>query len=691
VCRLAPAECVVQSEAVEHGTTPPKFGSMAGILFGWQDAHAPNKHLDQEVDDVAGKADKEGASSATRESHCDDAVSLSPTTSLTPGHDSTQAPASAKVIGAVEIAESTSPPAATAAPILGPRLVPRVFVVSNDGRTTEFLRPDVYDDYVHGHRGAQGITELESDMPSGSMRVHRFIHHLVASPKAPAPLPIAEGVTNQPPESIRAVSALRVPWMLYPPVTAGLVLPRVAACRTPHEDTSRLPQVLLMCEFLIQTPPTEETLQAYTAVISAYNFESTTQRAAEEAHAHAAKEAHAAADGSSSMQASLVERLIALKATATQRAEAVAMQERATREALALERVAAEKEAEERIAEEVAGNIKEYRTWQPVVGEFDTCQQVPKHGHVLKYFECEDGIRAAQMDPLLGGHMPNFSKSLPTRPGDSAAATAFATAGVYRAMCADPAADADHPPAATHCDKQAKHEGGHMGGEGGFSNGYKSPLYEAQASVPAPDFTYPAMGLGAFNLQPRATRIAFGTSSAAAKLPSIYKMPQAVAELNKEVLQREYETMRLANTSSAALVRARGRDGSEFALGCRALNLGNVSWGVAVSRKIPLQNVSLGAARFSVDQVTPPLRLAYPRKPVPAGLKVPIAVHFCAAEGTALGVWAGEIVVRSAFNVLRCPVMAFVSAGPAGGVGAVPPELPELPCESHLSAAHVDP
>lgn len=118
-------------------------------------------------------------------------------------------------------------------------------------------------------------------------------------------------------------------------------------------------------------------------------------------------------------------------------------------------------------------------------------------------------------------------------------------------------------------------------------------------------------------------------------------------------------TKKLVRTSAAELIRARGRDDVEFELGCDVLDFGEVKVGdPPILRKIPLQNVSLERARFTVDRVEQPLKVTYQRGPVPAGLKAHLVVEFCATDA---GNYHSEIVVRSPVNVLTCKVCACVT------------------------------
>jgi Flagellar-associated PapD-like len=375
-----------------------------------------------------------------------------------------------------------------------------------------------------------------------------------------------------------------------------------------------------------------------------------------------------ASEQASKAQPKLLQRLTALETAAHVRAMTVAAFEKAKASAEEAERFAAAQEAAAQAAADAANALKVYRAWDPKVGEYDACPQEPQPGQVLRYFDTENGKRAAQQDPLLQDQVDGSRKALPPRPDASAASTVFGTPGVYRAS-----ARSGQEPA------EMDVGGAEYDGAGALDESWQEPVWQEQYSThastrSASPRSRAKKSMHSTHAKPTSpARTAPSSVSPARshavparardKLPAFYKQGHASAELNIEVLQREYETMKLTNTASAAQVRARGRDGAEFVLGCAALDFGAVPRGAAVTKKVPLQNVSLGAARFAVDRVAPPLKVAYPHAPVPVGLKVPLAVTFEAGAGAEAGPWEGEVVVRSAFNVLRCPVHATVVEG----------------------------
>jgi hypothetical protein len=353
----------------------------------------------------------------------------------------------------------------------------------------------------------------------------------------------------------------------------------------------------------------------------------------------------------SSSQTALVERLLALESTIEHRAGEMAHEASAAAVAATGAVMAAEDRAAACQAAESAALLKPYKAWQPEVEEYHACPKEPKPGELLPYFHSEEGLRASKTDPYLNKMVPVSRKLLGPRPTESAAAATFSTPGVYRAKATteenllggsatDTAAAATDP--GTHA--------------------HREDIPDISATAHAPDHA------GCEDAQRHYCEDVQHAYQHAVALPSIYRQPQAATELNDVFLSREYMALRLPNTSSATLIRARGRDGVEFALGCQELDFGVVPRGTVVGRKIPLQNVSLARARFSVKQVALPLRLTYPRVPVPAGLKVMITAEVAPGGQQELGAWSGCIVVCSALNLIRCPVRAvFVEASVSRG------------------------
>jgi hypothetical protein len=364
----------------------------------------------------------------------------------------------------------------------------------------------------------------------------------------------------------------------------------------------------------------------------------------------------------SSSQKGLVERLLALESTIEDRA-AVFARDASTEAAAAAGAVAtAEEHAAVCRAAQAAASSKPYKAWQPQVEEYNTCPAAPRPGELLPYFQTEEGLRALKTDPYLTRKVPINQK--PLAPVDSAAATAFSTPGVYRAQMLPLELMPGNRTSGGAAGMCAAERGTHACGEAAVTQEKTDPQgmclkTDSNALLDSTAISAKLAGDGGRQeSQDSCSETSHHAHHPALVLPSIYRQPQAATELNDAFLSREYSAMRLPNTASAALIRARGRDGAEFALGCKQLDFGVVPLGKVVTRRIPLQNVSLARARFSVEQVDLPLRLTYPRIPVPAGLKVMITAELAAAGDQQLGAWSSLIVVRSALNIIRCPVSA---------------------------------
>ena len=240
VCHLVQNECALKMRGNVDVQPGGHFGYCAGQLFGWKRAAAPSASPDHGQDSPR---------AVTEDAAADPTESAS--------------------TGAGQHAEAgQSSTTDTPAQASMSQLAPRVFVQSPRGRCVEFLRPGVYSAYTARHAGRQGVTELRST--AGALTEHRIIHHMTATTSTPAPLPIAEGTESQPPETIRAVQSLRVPQRLYPSITAGLVLPRIAAARPALKQGSGaiLPPVLLMREFLVHAELSTEKIQAFEHIVA---------------------------------------------------------------------------------------------------------------------------------------------------------------------------------------------------------------------------------------------------------------------------------------------------------------------------------------------------------------------------------------------------------------------------------------
>lgn len=335
-------------------------------------------------------------------------------------------------------------------------------------------------------------------------------------------------------------------------------------------------------------------------------------------------------------QSPLLQRLRALEKDAAQRATQVEMEHQRTANAAAGTRIMMEQEAVEFAAGAAAAKVKDYRAWQKAPGEFDHCPQLPQPGQLLRYFASEEGLRAQQDDPLLSCGRQGLLRSLPPRRAEATLAETYADKGLFGLTSAegDGAEYSACQGTVSHAEENAtdhSKDASHIAPAGMVGN--------------APDEgeclrTYPADQSGPGGV----------------KLPRINVNSQRVtAALNDAYLHREYQAMHIVKTASAQLIRARGMDDVEFKLSCHSIDFGKVPQGRVMRRKLMLHNVSLERSRFSVDQVALPLKLTYPRVPVPAGLQTQILVELHAGD---VGLFEGLVVVRSAVNVLECAVRA---------------------------------
>lgn len=350
----------------------------------------------------------------------------------------------------------------------------------------------------------------------------------------------------------------------------------------------------------------------------------------------------------STQQQSLFTRLRRLELDADERAKDLAKKREKEQMAAAGRNAMHELDMLAQKAGKAAAYSKMYRAWEPEVSEFDELPQLPQPGQVLKYFSCEDGIRALRSDDLQQNSGAQEYERLQERLRNMPPATHFAERGLYRV--ADDVEDLNAPIKAEWQSQPDENRLDEPQGADMHQQDHKeieNDSHGQQMVESGPDSTI--VGGGHHD----------STGSSRVKLPKIYGQPKAICTLNDEYLKKEYMTQRLVKTSASELIRARGRDNVEFELGCRILDFGEVKLGDApLLRKIPLQNVSLERARFSVDCVEPPLKVTHQRGPVPAGLKTQLLVEL---TPTYVGNYQSEIVVRSPVNVLRCKVCACVT------------------------------
>lgn len=338
-------------------------------------------------------------------------------------------------------------------------------------------------------------------------------------------------------------------------------------------------------------------------------------------------------------QLALLQRLRALEQDAAQRAAQVEEEHQRAANAAAGSRIMIEQEALEFAGGAAAAGMKEYRAWQKEPGEFDICPQLPQPGAVLKYFASEEGLRAQRDDPLLTPGRDSVLRSLPKKCTEATLSQAYADKGLFGLT-----AGVDDVP---ECDIAR-----------GASAWTEPRLLDDASAKLQIDLRGASRGGGLEEGHCLRTYPADEGGPGGVKLPRIGSRPRrATATLNDAYLHREYQAMHAVKTASAQLIRARGLDDVEFKLSCHLLDFGEVAQGSVMHRRLTLHNVSLERSRFSVDQVAMPLKLSYPRDPVPAGLRAQILVELHAGD---VGKFEGMVVVRSAVNVLECRVRASI-------------------------------
>lgn len=122
-------------------------------------------------------------------------------------------------------------------------------------------------------------------------------------------------------------------------------------------------------------------------------------------------------------------------------------------------------------------------------------------------------------------------------------------------------------------------------------------------------------------------------------LPSAYMRQAAQMTVNDRWLDVNEDSMQLSRTSSATLVRLRGKGVSQFQLAPAHLHFGDVPLAEVARQAAVIKNVSTERARFTVlhpqDRA---LRVAYKPGPLAAGMETPITIEFRPQVGSALSV-----------------------------------------------------
>ena len=542
----------------------------------------------------------------------------------------------------------------------------------------EILPSADYEAYSARNRGKQGVTDTMDTIPGTGITLHRFVKEREEVTSTVQPLLVAEGAVISSPEVSRAISALKVPCKTHFRPSAGLMLPRVAAPSQQISAELEVRPLLILCkEFLVYSTTAKdvETFlelhkqcdeqllqlsveggceQSETQVRSLCSvcMDAILEHLADSLHGAAGNFQHCAGmqdAGEASQQQSLIARLRGLELDAAERTQELAKQHTREQEAAAGRRIMFEQEELLKKAGEAAAASKMYRAWEPVVGEFDALPQLPQPGQVLQYFSCEDGIKALRSHDLQHNTGAQEYERLQERLRTMPPSNRFAERGIYGV--------ADHVPGPDDVVVEERQQSSVPdGAQGPTQQEATGPQDVLEPTTDSASQQWNETGL---DMDPLATMQRSGKSPTRVKLPKIYRQAKATTALNDEYLRTEYLTKRLVKTSAAELIRARGRDDVEFELGCAVLDFGEVKQGGSpVVRKIPLQNVSLERARFSVDRVEPPLKVTYQRGPVPAGLKTHLMVEFCPEH---VGNYNGEVVVRSPVNVLTCRVSACVT------------------------------
>jgi hypothetical protein len=137
-------------------------------------------------------------------------------------------------------------------------LRPRILVQCKNGRGFELLSVQDLENYAAPLRGTQGVYETRSASELDQFVIHRFCKVLETVPSSVRPMPVAETSRGQPSQPLLAMASLKMPSHVYPAITTGLALPRIAVCPRLSRISDPAPTVLCTREFIQYTALSSE-------------------------------------------------------------------------------------------------------------------------------------------------------------------------------------------------------------------------------------------------------------------------------------------------------------------------------------------------------------------------------------------------------------------------------------------------
>ncbi|DBA96914.1 hypothetical protein WJX82_005465 [Trebouxia sp. C0006] len=527
---------------------------------------------------------------------------------------------------------------------------PRIFVVFEDGSGYEVLDIDLFTAYAQRKGKVAACRITDSEVPHAPEPVTHSItfltRHELRSGEV-LPLPPAEVALVRPATPPGALPALHPPSKVaLPAKQQKLVMPRVATFHAttpraaPGEEVYSFRQITQYAAF------TPDTLSSIASALKAFGIWQKKQSQVQHAKYAAVHESRTAEDRRTA--AELSARLLKLRNEHKDTAAHVASD-------LNQGPVSSGQQSLEGAAEPSA---KQKEPWPVKAGPYDHTVRKPTKGSVLAYWHAEEGLKAKdamaetgstdQQLPIMtgsqrrhpprrvdvsGGHPKGFEASL----GSSGQAdeSSVAPQAVQVDLLQEPQAGDDRQHAQTSAQPEA-------------SAGSISQADDRMNTFQSQD--HPASPTGLLLANP--IKDVYGRPRPAEIPPS-----EAVSSLNASYLDVNEGALNTTRTSSANLLRLRGKATKQFVLRPGQLDFGSVRLGQVVHQTAKLTNVSLERARFTVHRPKAPLQASCAPGPLAAGMETKIKVTFVATE---LGNFSAQVHVSSELNTFALSVIAKV-------------------------------
>ncbi|KAL3155549.1 Sperm-associated antigen 17 [Trebouxia sp. C0009 RCD-2024] len=512
---------------------------------------------------------------------------------------------------------------------------PRLFVVFEDGGGYEVLDQDLFTAYAQRKAQEAGCQVSECEVQNAAeagTRSLTFLTHQELRAGEVAELPMAEVAMVRPATPPAALPALQPPSQVQRPASnQTLVMPRLAtfqptaARAASKEEVWRLRQVTQYPAF---TPPT---LAAINSALRAWTIWQKKQSQQQPARYAAVHEARSAEDRRTA--AELTARLTKLRNDHKDSAAHVASE-------LSQPPPNNDKPIEAGAVEPVP---KEKKPWPAKVGPYDHTVRKPSQGTVLAYWQAEEGLKAADCmtEAPQEGEVAESASSAMSRGRQHPPRRVDITGSHVGGLEAD--GEADEPSVAPEASRLDLHIEAHS------ANGSPHTQHAGLASL--------------HQVQSLTLRALTARHHEAVCMHSTHVRPAGVApneaatSLNASYLSNNEGALNMSRTTSASLLRMRGKATKQFVLRPGHLDFGIVKLNQVVQQTAKLTNVSLERARFTVHKPQLPLQASCPTGPLAAGMETSIKITFQSKD---VGDYSGELHVSSEFNTFSVTVSAKV-------------------------------